>query len=190
MAATKAKKRYRTPGVVNGSLAYDFNTLERQLDRTGRMTPDLYTAPMEEHAADVIARAHEKTKAQIRQADALAPAMVAAFVLVAAMMVLMVTCYVELSVISNSVVDKRAQVTALQTEQVLLTTKHEQAFDLATVKEAALAAGMSLPSESQIYNIDLSIPDNAVVYQSETRGVAGVLDTVKEWVGKAVEYFR
>ena len=40
MAATKAKKQYRTPGVVNGSLAYDFNTLERQLDRTGRMTPD------------------------------------------------------------------------------------------------------------------------------------------------------
>ena len=186
MAATKAKKRYRTPGVVNGSLAYDFNTLERQLDRTGRMTPDLYTAPMEEHAADVIARAHEKTKAQIRQADALAPAMVAAFALVAVMMVLMVMCYVELSVISNSVVDKRAQVTALQTEQVLLTTKHEQAFDLATVK----AAGMSLPSESQIYNIDLSIPDNAVVYQSETRGVTGALDTVKEWVGKAVEYFR
>ena len=71
-----------------------------------------------------------------------------------------------------------------------MTTKHEQAFDLATVKEAALAAGMSLPSESQIYNIDLSIPDNAVVYQSEKRGVTGALDTLKEWVGKAVEYFR
>lgn len=190
MAATKAKKQYRTPGVVNGSLAYDFNTLECQLDRTGRMTPDLYTAPMEEHAADVIARAHEKTKAQIRKADKLAPAMVAAFAVAAALMVLTVLCYVELSVISNSVVDKRAQVAALQTEQVVLTTKHEQAFDLATVKEAALAAGMSLPGESQIYNIDLSTPDNAVVYQREKHGAAGALDTVKEWIGKAVEYFR
>lgn len=190
MAAAKVKKRYRTPGVVNGSLAYDFHTLERQLDRTGRMTPDLYAAPMEEHPADVIARAHEKAKQQVRKADHLAPTMVIAFAAAAVLMVLMVMCYVELSVISNSVVDKRARVTELETEQVLLTTKHEQAFDLATVKEAALAMGMSLPSESQTYNIDLSTPDNAVVYQSERRGVAGTIDQIKEWVGTAVEYFR
>lgn len=189
MAVTKAKKRYRTPGVVNGSLAYDLNTLERQLNTTGRMTPDLYAAPMEEHAADVIARAHEKAKRQVRPAQHLSPAMVLAFTAVAAMMVLMVMCYVELSVISNSVVDKRAQLSALQTQQVILQTKHEQAFDLATVKEAAMAAGMGLPSDSQIYYIDLSTPDNAVVHRQPREGAAGLMDTVKTWVGKAVEYF-
>ena len=87
-------------------------------------------------------------------------------------------------------VERHAQAAGLETEQVLLTTKHEQAFDLATVKEAALAMGMSLPSESQTYNIDLSTPDNAVVYQSERRGAAGAMDQIKEWVGVAVEYFR
>ena len=50
-AAATAKKRYRTPGVVNGSLAYDFGALERQLENTGRMAPDLYSAPLEETAA-------------------------------------------------------------------------------------------------------------------------------------------
>lgn len=190
MAATKAKKRYRTPGVVNGSLAYDFNALERKLDRTGRMTPDLYAAPMEESAADVIARAHEKAKSQIRPAEHLVPALVVGFVLAAVMMVLMVMCYVELSVLSNSVVSMREQVARLQSEQVLLNTRHEQAFDLATVKEAALAAGMSLPSDSQVYYIDLSAPDHAVVHQQGDTGGDGFLSGLKHWLGVAVEYFR
>jgi len=190
MAATKAKKRYRTPGVVNGSLAYEFDALERRLDATGHMTPDLYAPPMEEHPADVIARAHEEAKARVRPAQHLAPAMVLGFAVAAVLMVMTVLCYVELSVLSDSVVDKRAQVAQLQMEQVLLQTKHEQAFDLATVKEAALAMGMGLPSDSQIYYIDLSDPDNAVVHQPPKQGFTGVLTQIKEWIGAAVEYFR
>ena len=38
--------------------------------------------------------------------------------------------------------------------------EHEQAFDLSGVKEAATEAGMSQPSDSQIYYIDLSEPDS------------------------------
>jgi len=189
MASAAARKKYNTPGVINGSLAYDFGALERQLEDTGYMEPDLYAAPMEETAADVISRAHESTKAKVRPAERVSAVMVAGFAAVAVMMVMMVASYVQLNTVSNSIVSLRAQAAALENEQVRLMTEYEQAFDLSGVKEAALAAGMSTPSDSQIYYIDLSDPDSAVVFAQEETGVSAVLADVGHAVGTVVEYF-
>ena len=49
----------------------------------------------------------------------------------------------------------KEEIKELQVERVSLLTQYEQKFDLASVKAAAEAAGMSPPSESQIYYIDL-----------------------------------
>ena len=190
MANAAAKKTYNTPGVINGSLAYDFDALERQLEDTGYMTPDLYAAPMEETAADVIARAHESTKAKVRPAERVSPVMVLGFAAAAMMMVMMVFCYVQINAVSTRIVSLRSDVSALQTEQVALQTRYEQAFDLSGVKEAALAAGMSMPSDSQIHYIDLSDPDSAVVYQQESNNMELVVAAVEKGIGTAVEYFR
>ena len=189
-AAATAKKRYRTPGVIDGSLAYDFGALERQLENTGRMAPDLYSAPMEETAADVISRAHEQAKAKVRPAQHLSAVMVLGCAAVSVLMVLVVLAYVELASISGSVVTMQEELAALETRQVSLMTEYEQAYDLASVKEAAAAAGMSQPSDSQIFYIDLSDPDTAVVYEPEERGVMAVLEEVAGGIGAAVEYFR
>lgn len=192
MAATATYERSRrgASGMVNGSLAYDFGALERQLEDTGRMDPDLYTLPMEETSADVISRAHEHTKARVRPAQHVSPVMVLGAVAVAVLMVLVVLSYVELATISDSVVSMRSQVSDLETRQVALQTQYEQAFDLVSIKERAMAAGMSLPSDSQVYYIDLSDPDNAVVYEQESDGVLQVLEQVWQSILHAVEYFR
>ena len=73
----------------------------------------------------------------------------------------------QLTVISSEVVKLQSELSDLQTQNVSLTTKYEQTFDLSTIKEAAEAAGMSKPSSSQIYYIDMSGSDNAVVYQRQ-----------------------
>ena len=189
-AAATYKKPRAMAGMVNGSLAYDFGTLERQLEDTGRMDPDLYSLPLEETSADVISRAHEHTKAKVRPAQHLSPVLVLRSVAVAALMVLTVLCYVELASISSSVVSMRSQVADLETRQVALMTQYEQAFDLVTIKEKAEAAGMSLPSDSQVYYIDLSDPDNAVVYEQESGGVTKVLEEIWQSILRTVEYFR
>ena len=59
----------------------------------------------------------------------------------------------------------QSELSDLETQNVSLTAQYEQTFDLSTVKEAAEAAGMSKPSSSQIYYIDMSGADSAVVYQ-------------------------
>ena len=79
---------------------------------------------------------------------------------------------------------------SLQTQQVTLITQHERAFDLSGVKEAAAAAGMSQPSDSQIYYIDLSEPDSATVYSQGESGVRQIFSLLGEGIRAAVEYFR
>ena len=188
--ATAARRRYNTPGVVNGSLAYDFKTLERQLESTGYVEPDRLTRPMEETPADVIAHAHESAKAKVRTAQRVSPVMVLGFSAVAVMLALLVMSYVELTTISNSVVEKQSELEALQTQQVALITQQERAFDLSGVKEAATRAGMSQPSDSQIYYIDLSEPDTATVYADEESGIGKLLSMLGRGIYAAVEYFR
>ena len=190
MAAAAAKRKYNTPGVVNGSLAYDFKTLERRLEDTGYMEPDGLTRPMEETPADVIAHAHESAKAKVRKAQRVSPAIVLGFAAAAVMLAMLVMNYVELTTISGSVVEMRSQLEALETQQVSLITKHERAFDLSSVKETAAAAGMGQPSDSQIYYIDLSEPDSATVYSQEESGIGEVFSMLGQWICAAVEYFR
>lgn len=188
--ATAARRRHNKPEVINGSLAYDFRSLERQLEDTGRMDPDLYTAPLQETAADVISRARAHTKARVRVGQRLSPVIALGYTALAALMVLLVISYVELAAISSNVVSMQEELSELQEDQRALQVKYEQAFDLTSVKESAEAAGMSQPSESQIYYIDLSDPDNAVVYQDQESGLMAFLERLGERLYAAVEYFR
>ena len=188
--ATAARRRHNKPEVINGSLAYDFRSLERQLEDTGRMDPDLYTAPLQETAADVISRARAHTKARVRVGQRLSPVIALGYTALAALMVLLVMSYVELAAISSNVVSMQEELSELQEDQRALQVKYEQAFDLTSVKESAEAAGMSQPSESQIYYIDLSDPDNAVVYQDQESGLTAFLERLGERLYAAVEYFR
>lgn len=188
--ATAARRRHNKPEVINGSLAYDFRSLERQLEDTGRMDPDLYTAPLQETAADVISRARAHTKARVRVGQRLSPVIALGYAALAALMVLLVMSYVELAAISSNVVSMQEELSELQEDQRALQVKYEQAFDLTSVKESAEAAGMSQPSESQIYYIDLSDPDNAVVYQDQESGLMAFLERLGERLYAAVEYFR
>ena len=71
-----------------------------------------------------------------------------------------------------------------------LTTQHEQLFDLDAVKETAEAAGMSKPSSSQIYYVDLSDGDSVVVYQQEEPGILSrLLTSLNHGIYAVVEYF-
>ena len=83
------------------------------------------------------------------------------------------------------------QISELKVEQVALLTQYEQAFDLATVKEAAEAAGMTQPSDSQVYYIDLPGEDQAVSYGNEGASVLSrIFTSLGRGVYAVVEYFR
>ena len=111
--------------------------------------------------------------------------------MLAAMVLLLIMGYVQLTTISGNVAEMKNQLSALDDQHVSLLTKYEQTFDLATVKEAAEAAGMSKPTGAQIEYVDLSGTDTAVVYQSGAGGVLGdIAQRIEQAFTAVVEYFR
>ena len=147
MAARKTRTRpqYRTPGVVDGNLArrLDSQELERRLEQSGQLDFDKQYRRRKETQAERLSRRRAKVKAAIRPAQKVSAAAVLGFGGVAVMMVALLLCYVRVNTISRSIVEMKTEIDALKVEQVSLLTQYEQKFDLASVKEAAEAAGMT-----------------------------------------------
>lgn len=182
-------RRYRAPGAVDGNLArkLDRRELERRLDNSGRMDFDQLYQRQRMTDAERRARQRAKVKAAVRPAQPVSLLAVGGALCVAGLMVALLLCYVKMNTISRSIVSMKTQITQLEVEQVSLLTRHEQAFDLSTVKEAAEAAGMTQPSDSQVFYIRLPGEDQTTVHKA-SGGLSGFLAAFRFYT--AAEYFR
>lgn len=187
MASAARDLRYRNRNAVYGNLAYDLDleVRERALRHAGE-------APRHQEAVQPAEtpRVRRITRAQVRQRQHLSVLSVLGFGAVTALAVLVLMSYIQLTALSSDMVALQNELSQLETENVALNTQHEELFDLDAVKETAEAAGMSKPSSSQIYYVDLSDGDSAVVYQQEEPGVLSrLLTSLSHGVYAVVEYF-
>ncbi len=192
MAANSSKKpdrAYRTPGVVNGNLArkLDSRELERRLDNSGRMDFDQLYRPQRMTDAERRSRQRAQVKAAVRPAQHVSLVAVGGALCVACLMVALLLCYIKMNAISRSIVSMKTQITQLEVDRVSLLTRHEQAFDLSTVKNAAEAAGMTQPSDSQVFYIRLPGEDQAMAHRTGNRGFFAAF---QRGFYTAAEYFR
>lgn len=186
-------RSYRTSGVVNGNLARDLRSreLEQQLDRSGRLDFDKQYRQRQESNADKLSRQRQQRRAAVRQPQSIPVAEVLCGMVVAYLAVLVVNCHVQINQISSDIVSMKQQIALLEQEQVSLRTRYEQAFDLATVKESAEAAGMRQPNDGQIFYIDLPGEDQAILCQPEEKGALGrVFTALAQRFYAVLEYFR
>ena len=185
MASAAKDLRYNHRNAVYGSLAYDLDRelRERELGHAGE-------APLQREVALERPKVRSVSKVQVRQRQHLSTFSVVGFAAVAALAVLVLMSYIQLTALSSETVALKKQLSALETENVTLTAQYERMFDRNSVKEAAEAAGMSKPSSSQIYYIDLSGGDTAVIYQQEEPGVLSrLLTSLSHGIYAVVEYF-
>lgn len=188
MASAARELRYGG-GAVYGDLAYDlgWEELEHNLRHAGEL-------PRQQEAAEVRAeqpKVRRAEKVQVRQKQKLSLFAVLGFGAVAVMAVMLLFHYIQLTQLSTEVVSLKRELAVLETEHVTLTTQYERMYDLETVKAAAEAAGMSKPSSSQIFYIDLSDGDSAVVYQTEEPDILSrLLTSLNHGVYAVVEYFN
>ncbi len=186
-------KTYQSPGVVNGNLARDLRQreLEQQLERSGRLDFDKQYRQQQESVADELSRRRQATRATVRQAQSIPIAAVLCSAVVAVLAVMVVICHVQINEISGSIVSMKQQINQLEMEQITLRTQYEQAFDTASVKEAAEEAGMHQPGEGQIYYIDLPGEDQAVsCLQQEESGIKQFLASLNRHIYTVLEYCR
>ena len=184
--AAARELRYNSRSAVYGDLAYDLDreVRERALRHAGE-------APRPHTAVEAGPRVRSLSKAQVRQRQKVSVLSVLGVGAAIGLAVMVLMGYIQLTIISDEVVSLQNQLEELQTENVTLTAQHEQMFDRATVKEVAEAAGMSKPSSSQIYYIDLSEGDSAVVYQQEESNLLSrLLTSLNHGIYAVVEYFE
>jgi len=187
--ARDAENKYRYGGGrVDGSLAYDFDYEERtrrgaEIRRREEKRRAPQNAPRTQEKAAPVRRTRAKQK--------LSPVLMLGFAALAGMLIVLLMSCAQLTEISNHVVSMQNELSTLEEEHVKLLASYEKTFDLATIKEAAEAAGMSKPSASQIYYVDLSAPDNVTVYQQQhTTALSRLLTSFGHMAGDVVEYFR
>ena len=174
-------------GATYGSLAYDLDALarEKQLDEAGKL-PQKKVRPAQPEVQPV-----QRRQSAARAAVRPSPVLLLGTVLVVGMVIALMLCYVKLTGISDNVSSIKREISALEEEHVALLTAYERTFDLATVKAAAEAAGMSKPSSGQIQYIDLSGADSVEVYAAGgAAALNGFTEKAESLWAYVQEYFR
>ena len=174
-------------GATYGSLAYDLDALarEKQLDEAGKL-PQKKVRPAQPEVQPV-----QRRQSAARAAVRPSPVLLLGTVLVVGMVIALMLCYVKLTGISDNVSSIKREISALEEEHVALLTEYERTFDLATVKAAAGAAGMSKPSSGQIQYIDLSGADSVEVYAAGgAAALNGFTEKAESLWAYVLEYFR
>ncbi len=183
MAAAAREMRYRGKQAVNGSLAYDLDyaVRERELRHAGE-------APKGREKAR--AKVYEAPRVLVRARQYVSPLAVLSVAAIMGLALLVLMNYVQLTLLSAETVQLQTQLTELETENVSLTAQYQRMFDMASVKEAAEAAGMSKPSGTQMSQLDLSAGDSAVAYRQKEPGLLSrILSSLHGGVYAVVEYF-
>lgn len=174
-------------GATYGSLAYDLDALarEKQLDEAGKL-PQKKVRPAQPEVQPV-----QRRQSAARAAVRPSPVLLLGTVLVVGMVIALMLCHVKLTGISDNVSSIKREISALEEEHVALLTAYERTFDLATVKAAAEAAGMSKPSSGQIQYIDLSGADSVEVYAAGgAAALNGFTEKAESLWAYVLEYFR
>jgi hypothetical protein len=181
MASTARELHYGRGGSVYGNLAYDLER-EVRVRQPHRET--------EERLRQAEPQVRSISRVQVRERQKIPALAVVGFCAVIALSILVLMSYVQLTELSAQTVKMRGELTALQTENVTLTAQYEKMYDLSAVKEAAQSVGMAKPSASQIYYIDLSDGDSAVVYEKKDAGILTRLtDSLSHGFYAVMEYF-
>lgn len=181
MAAAARDMRYRGKQAVNGSLAYDLDYPARERNsRRGKKAPKAQEKP----------RIYEAPRVLLRARQYVSPLAVLSVAAIMGLALLVLLNYMQLTRLSSETVELQGQLQELETEQVTLTAQYQRMFDMASVKEAAEAAGMSKPSSTQMSRLDLSAGDSAVAYQQKEPGLfRRILSSLHGGVYAVVEYF-
>ena len=176
-----------------GDLAYDLDYAEREyrLQHAG-LEPEQEKERYIRPASKPQQETQRKTAVRPRRAAVISPAMALCSVAILGVLLMTILGYVALNDVAREIVDLKKDVAVLTQENIDLTTKHELTFDLSTIKLQAEACGMSKPSDSQTYYMDLSGKDTAVIYQtSENSSLLQKVGASLRQTGAAVvEYLR
>ena len=170
-------------GAVFGSLAYDFNNPELYREEYTTVQPK--ARPQTQTRTRVQTRA--KTVAHTRQS--IAPMSLIGMLAAAFLIVVAILAQAQMVGISSKSVELQKELAQLEEQHDKLRIAYESAFNMAEIEDYAIhSLGMQKPRADQIFYIDTSSPDKAVVIAGTEN--EGFVDRVSDFLSGVVEYFR
>jgi len=171
MAEAARKIRYSSYGSAAYDPAYDAGAVRAP---RGTQVAQPRVLPREHTVA--------RPKVALRPAGQVSIFAVAGFLAVAFFAVMVLMSYVQLNVLSDEVVDLRAEYSSLKEEEARLLAQYELAFDLAEIEDMFTSDGSMVKAGSgQTVYLDLSEGDNVVYYEAASNGLSGLIRQVEEF---------
>ena len=186
MAAAAVERKYGQ-GAVYGSLAYDFDNPE--LYRDGETVARPRERERTRTQTQTQTRVHTQARAVVHTKQSIAPMTRVGMLAAAFLVVLAILAQAQMVGISSRSVALQQELSALEEQQSKLRIAYESAFNMAEIEDYAIhSLGMQKPQADQIFYIDTSSPDKAVVISNSEQ--VGFVDRVSDFLSGAVEYFR
>ena len=174
-----AEFKYASP--ISGNLAYDYEKIPRYSESTLDMPAD----PVEKSNTE------EKTvsRAALISRQGVSPLAVLGSIVAAVLLVMALLAQIQITQISDSSVTLEKQYLELVAEQARLKIEYERAFNFTEIEKQAIAElGMQKPREGQVFFINGSAPDKAVVLNRE-KSSDSILDKLSDILAKATSFF-
>lgn len=168
---------------VYGSLAYDFDNPE--------LYPELeYGLPLERPAPPRTGeRTATRAKPRTRSRQGVSLLAITGIFAAAVLFAVTMMARIQLLEITDTSAALEQQLAELETEQTKLKIRYESVFNLTEIEEyATMQLGMQKPSTDQVYYIDTSSPDRAVVVEQGAND--SLVDKISDFLSGLGEYFR
>ncbi|NLW65874.1 MAG: cell division protein FtsL [Clostridiales bacterium] len=161
----------------------------------GTAAPDIGGYPGREEERRVVIPAppavEEQTAARtrVKNSQALSPVAVIGLLCSAVLLVFMLMARIQFTALSDKAVALEQQLSDLEVEQTRLLIDYESVFNMTEIEDYATSVlGMQRPRDEQIFYLNSSVPDKAVVIEGAD-DEKGPLDRLLDMLASIGEYF-
>lgn len=162
----------------------------------GSAAPEIGRDPGREEEQKVVIPAppvveeQTKTRVGVKNSQALSPVAVIGLLCSAVLLVFMLMARIQFTKVSDEAVALEQQLSDLNVEQTRLLINYESVFNMTEIEDYATSVlGMQRPRNEQIYYLNSSIPDKAVIIE-ENDNKKSPTDRFLDLLASIGEYFR
>lgn len=163
---------------IGGTAAPEFGGLPRREEERKVVIP-----------APPVVREQTATRAKVRYEQAVSPVSIIGLACAAVLLVFTLMAKIQYTTVADQTVALESQLEELNVERTRLQIQYESVFNMTEIEEYATSVlGMQRPRDEQVYYINSSVPDKAVIIES-TKEKEGLLDRINDLLKSIGEYF-
>ncbi len=185
MAATVKNFKYGDDAVY-GSLAYDYGRAGAYREKVDRPVERQVIIP-----APPRIREQDATDVRVKTKQSVSPLAIIGYACAAIIIVFTLMAKIQLTAVTDTSAQLENQLSDLKTAQNRLLINYEKAFNLTEIEEyASTQLGMQRPRDEQVFYLESTVPDKAVILRGKDEDKLGFGERVFDALSSIAEYFR